>query len=337
MPVDQLGYLNIGAPTRNPFNYEKIEQIARDNATAWLTLAEIRQQLNLFDDTSQDTYLTGLEIATRQAIEDYLGMSIFATSYRVYYNAASLYGTPLALDLPEVSQNNSTPASGVTVSNVKYWNDATPPVLTTVDSATYYYDNSGNKVILQTLPSDLNSNMTSPVVCEYISPVNPIATYQVVKQAGLLLFTHLYNNRSDTTDGNSKPIPFGVATLLRSYKPLVMYMAIARFENIAVNTLSFGKSDFGEQGTTQTLWFNTRARVHSVANHVKIADKYRVYSDIVQMTLNYTPNLKTIIDNQNAYSITWRGFDWRIDNVREADDRMTAMLMCVRNDPVVAV
>ena len=114
-------------------------------------------------------------------------------------------------------------------------------------------------------------------------------------------------------------------------------MAIARFENIAVKTLSFGKTDFGEQTTTQTVWFNTRARVHSVANHVKIADKYRVYSDIVEMTLNYTPNLKTIIDNQNAYSITWRGFDWRIDNVREANDRMTVMLLCYRNDPVTAV
>jgi hypothetical protein len=114
-------------------------------------------------------------------------------------------------------------------------------------------------------------------------------------------------------------------------------MAIARFENISVNNLTFGASAFGEQSTTQTLWFQTRARVHSVANHVKISEKYRVYSDIVNMTLNYTLNLKTIIDNQNAYSITWRGFDWRIDNVREADDRMTAMLVCVRNDPVVAV
>jgi hypothetical protein len=114
-------------------------------------------------------------------------------------------------------------------------------------------------------------------------------------------------------------------------------MAIARFENVAVNNLTFGQSTFGEQSTTQTLWFNTRARVHSVANNVKISDKYRVYSDIVNLTLNYTPNLKTIIDNQNLYSITWRGFDWRIDNVREADDRMTAMLLCVRNDPVVAV
>jgi hypothetical protein len=64
--------------------------------------------------------------------------------------------------------------------------------------------------------------MTSPVSCEYVAPANPVAAYQVIKQAGLLLFTHLYNNRSDTTDGNSKPIPFGVATLLRPYKPLVM-------------------------------------------------------------------------------------------------------------------
>lgn len=114
-------------------------------------------------------------------------------------------------------------------------------------------------------------------------------------------------------------------------------MAIARFENITVKTLSFGKSDFGEQSTTQTLWFETRARVHSVANNVRISDKYRVYNDIVQFTLNYTPNLKTIVDNQNLYSINWRGFDWRIDNVREADDRMTATLLCVRNDPVTAV
>jgi hypothetical protein len=114
-------------------------------------------------------------------------------------------------------------------------------------------------------------------------------------------------------------------------------MAIARFENITVNRLSFGKSSFGEQTTSIGLWFKTRARVHSVANHVKIADKYRVYSDIVEFTLNYTPNTKEMIDNQNLYSINWRNFDWRIDNVRESDDRMTVMILCVRNDPVAAV
>jgi len=96
-------------------------------------------------------------------------------------------------------------------------------------------------------------------------------------------------------------------------------MAIARFENIRVNSLTFGKSSFGEQSTTITKWFDTRARVHSVSNHVRISDKYRVYSDIVEFTLNYTPNTREIVDNQNLYSINWKNFDWRIDSVREAD------------------
>jgi hypothetical protein len=222
MSVDQTGFLNYGAPTRNPFNYAKVEQIARDIATPWLSLTEITNQLNLFGDESQDEYLQGLEVATRQAIEDYLGLSVFPASYRVWYNASSLYGTPLTLDLPEVSQNYNATQAGVTVNAVKYWSDTTVPVLYTVSATTYYYDPSGNKIVLQTLPTNLNSSMTSPVYCEYTTASSPIATYPVVKQAGLLLLTHLYNNRSDTTDNQLKNIPFGVSTLLRPYKPLVM-------------------------------------------------------------------------------------------------------------------
>jgi len=114
-------------------------------------------------------------------------------------------------------------------------------------------------------------------------------------------------------------------------------MAIARFENITVKNLTFGKNSFGEQSTTQTEWFKTRARVHSVKNYIRISDKYRVYSDVVEFTLNYTPNTLNIINNQNLYSINWKGFDWRIDNVQESDDRMTVDLLCVRNDPSTAV
>jgi len=114
-------------------------------------------------------------------------------------------------------------------------------------------------------------------------------------------------------------------------------MAIARFENIAVNNLTFGVSAFGEQSTTQTKWFDTRARVSSVANSLKIADKYRLYQDLINFTLNYTPNTKAMVDRQDLYSITWRGNDWRIDNIREADDRMTVLILCYRSDPVTAV
>jgi hypothetical protein len=114
-------------------------------------------------------------------------------------------------------------------------------------------------------------------------------------------------------------------------------MAIARFENITVNNLTFAKSDFGEQSTAQTVWFITRAKVASVGNSVKISEKYRLYHDMVNFTLNYTPNMKLIVDNQNLYSVTWRSKDWRIDNVRETDDRMNVVFMCYRNDPVTAV
>lgn len=211
-----------GANIRNPFSYVKVEQIGRDVVTPWLTLEEITQQLNLFNDESQDSYLQSLEVAVRQAIEDYLGLSIFSVTYRVWYGAENLAASPVCLDLPEVSQNQYPDMSGITIDRVAYWNGDQPPVLNIVASTDYYYDASGNKVIIQSLPTSINSEMTAPIICEYTTAPNPLQTYPVIKQAGLLLFTHLYNNRSNTTDIQLKEIPFGVAALLRPYKPLVM-------------------------------------------------------------------------------------------------------------------
>lgn len=223
MAVDsQLLGAPYGAATRNPFNYVKAEQIGRDVVTPWLTLDEITNQINLFQDESQDGYLQALELAVRQAIEDYLGLSIFSVTYRVWYGAENLANSPVCLDLPEVSQNQYPDMAGVTIDRVAYWNNDSPPVLTVVSPSEYYYDSSGNKVIIQTLPTSINSEMTAPIICEYTTAPNPLQTYPVIKQAGLLLFTHLYNNRSNTTDNQLKEIPFGVATLLRPYKPLVM-------------------------------------------------------------------------------------------------------------------
>ena len=223
MPVNSsLLDAPFGASTRNPFSYVKVEQIGRDVVTPWLTLEEITQQLNLFNDESQDSYLRSLEVAVRQAIEDYLGMSIFSVSYRVWYGAENLAASPVCLDLPEVSQNFYPNQAGLTIDRVAYYTDAMPPVLTAVAANTYYYDPSGNKVIIQSLPTSINSEMTAPIVCEYTTVSNPLQSYPVIKQAGLLLFTHLYNNRSNTTEVQLKDIPFGVAALLRTYKPLVM-------------------------------------------------------------------------------------------------------------------
>jgi hypothetical protein len=72
------------------------------------------------------------------------------------------------------------------------------------------------------MPNEISQYNANPIEVLYTIPSNPIMQYPVIKQAGLLLLTHLYNNRSNTTEGNLKDIPFGVSTLLRPYKPLVM-------------------------------------------------------------------------------------------------------------------
>ena len=217
MPVENMTLAPFYAGNRNPFNYAKIEQVSRDLATAWLTLDDITQQLNLFQDESQDQYLESIELATRMAIEDFLGLAIFPTTWRTYYANLGVYNTQWFLDLPEVGLG----ATGVTINKVEvYTTSNTVPV--TLATTAYSYDPTGNRVILNDLPNNLNQNIVNPIVVTYTQNTSIIAQYPVIKQAGLMLLTHIYNNRSNTTDMNLKEIPFGVAQLLRPYKPLVM-------------------------------------------------------------------------------------------------------------------
>lgn len=220
--ADTLGQVPYGS-TRNPFNYDKVEQIARDLTTGWLTLDEITNQLNLFGDESQDGYLEALEVAVRMHIEDYLGMSMFPTSYRVYYGVSSLYASPVCLDLSEVSYKDNFNSGTLVINKVAYYNGNSPSVLVTIPATDYYYDVTGNKVILPNgMPSNVSMNRTSPLVVEYTQNPNFLQNYPVIKQAALLLFTHLYNNRAETTLSKLQNIPYGVDALLRNYKPLIM-------------------------------------------------------------------------------------------------------------------
>lgn len=220
MTVENMTLAPFYGNTRNPYNYAKFEQINRDIVTEWLTLAEITQQLNLFDDESQDSYLSSLELATRMAIEDFLGMSIFSTQWRVYYANPGLYNTSLYLDLPATG-TGFLGASGVTVNKVQFYGTSnTVPVL--VAPTDYSYDPTGNRVILNTQLNEISQQVANPLVVTYTQTAAFIAQYPVIKQAGLMMLTHLYNNRSNTTDKALKEVPYGVASLLRPYKPLVM-------------------------------------------------------------------------------------------------------------------
>lgn len=223
MSVDSvLTGLPYGGQSRNPFSYVKVEQISRDVTTNWLTANEITNHLNLFDDESQDSYVMALELATRMHIEDFLGMSIFPTTYRVWYGAESLTASPVSLDLPEVGQNTNPTLSPVTIDAVGYYNANFPATFTAINSSQWQYDNSGNKVIVSSLPTDISTTMTAPIVVEYTSVANPLSSYPVIKHAALLILTELYNNRSNSTETKLKSIPYSAQVLLRPYKPLVM-------------------------------------------------------------------------------------------------------------------
>jgi hypothetical protein len=104
-----------------------------------------------------------------------------------------------------------------------------------------------------------------------------------------------------------------------------------------MNHVVNGIDSIGQYTTTITPWFETRGLVADVANSLRITERYRVYQDLVNITLNYTPNVKEVVDNQDLYSITWRGFDWRVTDVRESNDRMRVTFICYRNDPTTPV
>jgi hypothetical protein len=223
MAVENQTIAPFYASNRNPFNYEKIEQVNRDVVTTWLTLEQMTQQLNLVDDESQDGYITSLGLAVRFAIEDYLGLAIVNTQYRTYYANPGFVvnGTAVYLDLPEASPG----AAGVTINEVAYWTGESGATRTVLNSANYYYDPTGNRIVVTNgIPAPLAQNIANPIEALFTVNASEVATYPAVKQAGLLLLTHYYNSRDavGATVGQRAPIPYGVDQLLRPYKTLVM-------------------------------------------------------------------------------------------------------------------
>jgi hypothetical protein len=114
-------------------------------------------------------------------------------------------------------------------------------------------------------------------------------------------------------------------------------MTIKRYENVTVKNVANGVNSIGEYTTTLTDWFESRALVNDVSNSMLISERYRLYSDLVQFMFNYTPNTKTIVDNQNDYAFYWRNKDWRITDCRETNDRQYVIFTCYRNDPTTPV
>lgn len=112
---------------------------------------------------------------------------------------------------------------------------------------------------------------------------------------------------------------------------------VKRYEEVQVYDLTFSTSAYGENVTTKTLKFASKAEVKEVKNDLRITDKYRVYTGLINLTFNFTPYTRDMYDNQNLYSIIWRNHEWRIENAIESNDRMKVSFLCYHNDPVTKV
>ena len=114
-------------------------------------------------------------------------------------------------------------------------------------------------------------------------------------------------------------------------------MAIVRYENVDVNTLTFTTDAYGANTTVITKKFTGRPLVSTVKNSLTITERYRIYQDLIEFKFNYTPWIQDVVINQNAYSFKWRTQDWRITSAMEANDKMSETFICYRNDPATAV
>ena len=62
-------------------------------------------------------------------------------------------------------------------------------------------------------------------------------------------------------------------------------MSITRYENIDINNVTNSKNSVGEQLTTSTKWFTTRALVRTPRNSLTITGTTRIYLDVVTLRL----------------------------------------------------
>ena len=201
------------ASNRQPFNWYSIKETQRDLANEWLPLTTIRAHLNLYGDTSQDTLLEQYELAARQYIEDYLGKSIFSKSYQANYGLIVFQDPITALDIPNAYDN-------VSIDNVQFWDEN--GMQQTLTTSQYLFDDVGAKVVIKSFGTTIDPNRTAPISVQFTVDANAIANYATVEQAGLLLITHFYNNRSMTGEKVMTQIPYGFETLLRPYREIVM-------------------------------------------------------------------------------------------------------------------
>lgn len=190
-----------------------------------VSLADIKQHLVLDpDDTSEDSYLSGLIMAARAACEAATRRSVVGESRRAGLDAFPAGVTPLVFPLhpvPTFAADITLPGGSISAIAVSYFDgDGAEQLL---DPAGYHADLASIPAVLRPVTS-WPATQDRPGAVAITYTVSPLTGGQLamVTQAIRLIVGHWYANREavNTDARNLAELPLAVSWLL---KPLTLW------------------------------------------------------------------------------------------------------------------
>lgn len=191
--------------------------IATPSTVQILTTAEAKTHLRV-DFSDDNDYIDSLVLAAQDVIENYCNIKIMDVTITQrcdsWYDSFELYFSPV---------QNSGKAS---IEHIKYYNDATTPVLTTWAASNYDFDKYSAP--LRVSLADLDSIDGYPNISSMLNAIE--ITYKVgyssssdvpkaLKQACLILVGQWYENRQEAVVGRSVGrIPMTATYLMNRYR-----------------------------------------------------------------------------------------------------------------------
>ena len=157
-------------------------------ATGLVTLAELKEHLNLFDNEDFDDLLTRLITVSEHAVENYTGEYLSNTTIRADYAG---FASELILPQRFVSS----------VSNVTHFDDSNMSV--TVPAATYLFDNRGAQPAVRLrvgetwTSSMISRDYSNPVSVTYVASIAEGEESETLKQAILMNAAGFFQDREN--------------------------------------------------------------------------------------------------------------------------------------------
>ena len=157
-------------------------------ATGLVTLAEAKEQLNLFDNEDFDDLIMRLITVSEHAVENYTGEYLSNTTIRADFRE---FANELILPQRFVSS----------VTNVTFFNDSNTS--TTVPAATYLFDNRGPQPAVRLrggetwTDSDLSRDYANPVSVTYVASIGEGEESETLKQAILMNVAGFFQDREN--------------------------------------------------------------------------------------------------------------------------------------------